>query len=260
MRQKEKLGQEIMNKIYLKGLGHCYGDGQPTLKGLNFEIGEGERLAFVGPSGCGKTTLLRLLGGLLELEEGEVVFGDRSLPSLAPLGNLSLVFQDANLLPWRRVKENIQLPLELRGERIDEELMEEVLGRVGLSGCGELYPDELSGGMRMRVSLARAFLTRPSYLLLDEPFGALDEFTREKMGGELLRLWREDRPTTLLITHDISEAIYLSDRVIVMSKGPGPIMGDFLIEAPDERNEGWRESVDFLELRRKVSTLLRGET
>jgi NitT/TauT family transport system ATP-binding protein len=248
-----------MSIIKIEALGHAYGSGPPTLKDISFEIQEGERVAFVGPSGCGKTTLLRILAGLLELQEGSLVLGGQKVNSLDSLGRLSLVFQDANLLPWRRVCENIRLPLELRGEKVDEGVLNELISRVNLLGTSELYPDELSGGMKMRVSLARAFLTRPDVLLLDEPFGALDELTREIMAEELLRLWNEDRPTTFLITHDIAEAIYLSDRVYVMDQKAGALKGSFSVDEPHQRDRAWREGVEFLELRREVSASLRGE-
>ncbi|HTT70363.1 MAG TPA: ABC transporter ATP-binding protein [Anaeromyxobacteraceae bacterium] len=188
------------------------------LEGVSLELAAGRFAAVVGPSGCGKTTLLRMVGGLERPDAGRVLLGGDA--------RVSFCFQDARLLPWRSALDNVALPLELagvaRGER--RERAHEALSRVQLGDRGGARPAELSGGMRMRVALARALVTRPALLLLDEPFGALDEVTRQELDDELLELWQASGMTALLVTHSIAEAAYLAGEVVVLSRGPGRVV------------------------------------
>ena len=186
-------------------------------------LDDGEFASIIGPSGCGKSTLLRILGGLVQPSSGEVFF--ESTPVTAPRPRIGFVFQHPNLMPWRTTIANVELPLILRGthEKLAREKALAVIDLVGLSGFEQALPRELSGGMQQRVALARALVHEPRALLLDEPFGSLDALTREHMNDELLRIWSVDRKTVLMVTHNIEEAIYLSDRVLVMSSRPGYI-------------------------------------
>ena len=212
--------------VVAAGLNKYFPSGVQALRDLNLEISRGGQfVSIVGPSGCGKSTFLRLVAGLDEPTSGEL-----RVEGHDPLG-LAFVFQDATLLPWRSVAHNITLPLELRREAAAERVAQ-TLELVGLTDFAAAYPAQLSGGMRMRVSIARALVTRPQILLLDEPFGALDEITRQRLNEELLRLWQEDHWTSLFVTHNVSEAVFLSQRVLVMSARPGRILADIPIPFP----------------------------
>jgi NitT/TauT family transport system ATP-binding protein len=212
-----------------------------ALAGIDLEVGAGAFVALLGPSGCGKSTLLRLVAGLDRPERGVVRRGDGAD------GCVAMVFQDAHLLPWRDVLANVALPLELLGRPRAERLRlaEETLARVGLGDALRRHPAELSGGMRMRVSLARALVTAPRLLLLDEPFAALDELTRMALDDELRRLWREAGLTVLFVTHSIAEAAYLAERVVVLSRRPGRIVLDHAVALPAERAETLRSEPAF---------------
>ncbi|MCE2447904.1 MAG: ABC transporter ATP-binding protein [Candidatus Latescibacteria bacterium] len=203
--------------VVAAGIDKYFPSGVQALRDLDLEISRGQFVSIVGPSGCGKSTFLRLVAGLDQPTSGEL-----RVEGHDPLG-LAFVFQDATLLPWRSVAHNITLPLELRREAADERVAQ-TLELVGLTDFAAAYPAQLSGGMRMRVSIARALVTRPQILLLDEPFGALDEITRQRLNEELLRLWQEDRWTGLFVTHNVSEAVFLSQRVLVMSARPGHLL------------------------------------
>jgi NitT/TauT family transport system ATP-binding protein len=189
----------------------------------------------VGPSGCGKTTLLRLLAGLLPPDQGEVCLNDQLLRE--PCSDIGLVFQTANLLPWRNVFDNILLPLQIQGipKTQANERVEQALTMVGLSDFADAYPRELSGGMQQRVAIARALVYEPEILLLDEPFGALDALTRERLNLELLQLWQASRKTVVMVTHNIQEAVFLADRVLVLSQRPGRVTADISINLPRPR-------------------------
>lgn len=195
--------------------------GLQALERVSFSVSPQEFLCVLGPSGSGKTTLLRILAGLLRPTSGEVIFEGRPLEGPRP--SVGFVFQKANLMPWRSVIENILLPLELGGVGREQALSkaQELVDLVGLNGFEEVLPRDLSGGMAQRVAIARALAMDPDMLLLDEPFGSLDALTRERMGDELLRIWSARRKTVVMVTHSISEALYLADRVLVLSPRPG---------------------------------------
>jgi NitT/TauT family transport system ATP-binding protein len=223
-----------------------------ALSGLSLAVAEGEFLAIVGPSGCGKSTLLRLLSGLLRPISGEVRF--RGQPLTAPRRDIGFVFQRANLMPWRTALGNIILPLEI-GRVPPAEMAARahaLISLVGLEGFADAYPRQLSGGMQQRVALARALIHEPSVLLLDEPFGALDALTRERMNTELLRIWSLRRPTVVMVTHNITEAVLLADRVLVMAPRPGRVRAEFPIPLPRPRQLSITSEPEFLRLTRAI--------
>lgn len=223
--------------------------GVQALRDLNLAISRGQFVSIVGPSGCGKSTFLRLVAGLDAPTSGQLRVGDHD-----PLG-LAFVFQDATLLPWRSVADNVTLPLELR-RAADDAHVAQTLALVGLTDFAAAYPAQLSGGMRMRVSIARALVTRPQILLLDEPFGALDEITRQRLNEELSRLWQEDGWTGLFVTHNVSEAVFLSQRVLVLSARPGRILADIPIPFPYPRSPYLRSAPEFIRLAQGISRQL----
>jgi NitT/TauT family transport system ATP-binding protein len=214
-----------------------------ALRDLNFSLPPNGFVSLIGPSGSGKSTLLRVLAGLVPPTAGEVHFNTQH-------SKIGMVFQKANLMPWRRVMANISLPLELKGVPREEILAraEELIRLVGLEGFEYAYPRDLSGGMAQRVAIARSLMQDPDILLLDEPFGALDALTRERMGDELLHIWHARRKTVLLVTHSIPEAIYLSDRVLALSSRPGSIMLDLPVNLPRPRTPEMRYSETFSDL------------
>ena len=196
--------------------------GLPVVDRLSFEVAPQEFVCILGPSGCGKTTILRMLAGLLAPSSGEVIFNDQRVTT--PPEGVGLVFQDSNLMPWRTVLNNIRLPLEIRPEKtVSDSEMENLIELVGLAGFEDSLPGELSGGMAQRVAIARALVQDPDVLLLDEPFGALDALTRERMRSELLRIWMVRRKTVVMVTHSIHEALFLADRVLVLSPRPAAL-------------------------------------
>ena len=229
--------------VRVRGVRRAFAGGVVVLDGLDLDVAQGEFVALLGPSGCGKSTLLRLIAALDSADRGDILVGD------APRGTRAFVFQDAHLMPWRTVLHNVALPLELgkvpRGERLA--LAQAMLERVGLADAGARYPAELSGGMRMRASLARALTTSPRLLLLDEPFAALDELTRQRLDDELRGLWLELGMTVVFVTHAISEAVYLADRAIVFSPRPARIVVDHRIALPLERSRDIRVHPSFAE-------------
>ena len=223
-----------------------------ALDDISLDVQEGEFLAIVGPSGCGKSTLLRLLAGLLRPITGKVLLRGQLLTE--PRREIGYVFQRANLMPWRTVLSNIALALEVArvppGEA--DARAQELISLVGLEGFAESYPAQLSGGMQQRVALARALIHEPTVLLLDEPFGSLDALTRERMNGELLRIWNLRKPTVVMVTHSISEAVFLSDRVFVLTARPGRIKAAFNVPLPRPRNQSLTAEPEFLKLTRAV--------
>ena len=232
-------------------LSMTFPDGTEALSDVSFDVGSGEFVTVVGPSGCGKSTLLRIASGLTPATVGSVTV-DRD--------HLGYVFQDATLLPWRNVQGNVELLAELHGiSRTDRSrLAQDAIDLVGLRGFEKHFPKSLSGGMKMRASLARSLTLKPGVFLFDEPFGAVDEITRERLNDELLRLFVHEGFAGLFITHSIYEAVFLSTRVLVMSARPGRIVGDFVVPFPYPRHPEMRFAPEFAELTGAVSATLRG--
>jgi NitT/TauT family transport system ATP-binding protein len=221
------------------------GNSIHALADINLQISAGEFVSVVGPSGCGKTTLLKILAGILDRSSGVVEMQGRSLSG--PSRELGVVFQAPVLLPWRTVLQNVMVPVEV--QRRDRATFgaraRQLIAMVGLSGFESKYPGELSGGMQQRVGICRALVHDPSFLLMDEPFGALDAMTRESMNEELQRIWRESRKTILLVTHSIPEAVYLADRVVVMTPRPGRIVDIVEIDLPRPRTLAMQNTPEF---------------
>jgi NitT/TauT family transport system ATP-binding protein len=222
--------------------------GVTALEGVELEIAPGAFVALVGPSGCGKSTLLRIIASLDSATQGRVVLSSEPAQVRASRAPIAYVFQDAHLLPWRSVLDNAALPLELSGVSRSERhaAAREVLAQVGLGDFITRYPAELSGGMRMRVSLARALVTRPRLLLMDEPFGALDELTRGRLDEQLRALWHQLGMTVLFVTHSLSEAAWLAERVLVFSPRPGRVLMDRMLELPRQRTGALRLEPAFI--------------
>lgn len=237
-----------MPAVALRAIRRSFG-AVTALDGVDLTIAPGEFVAIVGPSGCGKSTLLRAVAGLDEVDSGEVIV-DRS--------EIAYVFQDAHLLPWRTVARNVALPLELRGApaRERDEAVSAALAEVGLADARDRYPAELSGGMRMRASIARALVTRPRLLLMDEPFAALDEITRQRLDERLRAVWQAHNLTVVFVTHSIFEATFLAERVVVMSRRPGRIVHDGAIDLPRERSAATRGDPRFGRAAAEVLTAL----
>ena len=228
------------------------GSSTIALDGLSLTVGKGEFVAIVGPSGCGKTSLLRLLGGLVQPTRGHIQFGDDLLTG--PRQEIGFVFQQPTLMPWRTAMGNVMLPMEIRDLPLQQRLSQarNLLHMVGLAGFEERWPRQLSGGMQQRVAIARALAFDPAVLLLDEPFGALDALTRERMNLELLRLWREHRRTAVLVTHSIQEAVFLADRVLVMCPRPGRICDEIAVTLPRPRHADMLSTPAFAALAHQV--------
>jgi NitT/TauT family transport system ATP-binding protein len=230
-----------------------------ALDPIDFTLHEGEFVSLIGPSGCGKSTLLKLIAGLLEPTNGRLLWWRGGFERVGEPGRrISFVFQDPTLMPWARVEANVRLPLDLAGLPTSESRrrVEEALKLVGLSDFRRNYPRQLSGGMRMRVSIARAFVTEPNLLLMDEPFGALDEFTRNKLDSDLVALWWGRRLSVIFVTHSIYEAVFLSTRIVVMAARPGRVFGELVVDEPHPRNDSFRTSPNFAKLCRELSRLL----
>ncbi len=226
--------------------------GLHVLENVSFSVGAQEFVCILGPSGSGKSTLLRILAGLLPVTQGEILYHGIALEG--PRKGVGFVFQKANLMPWRSVLDNIILPLELSAtpRPIAINKAQEMVEFVGLQGFENSLPRDLSGGMAQRVAIARALIQDPEILLLDEPFGALDALTRERMGSELLRIWQARRKTVIMVTHSISEALFLADRVMVLSHRPGRVCLDLSIDLPRPRDEDVRYTPEFGRLARQV--------
>ncbi|HWG57148.1 MAG TPA: ABC transporter ATP-binding protein [Gaiellaceae bacterium] len=246
--------------VALSGVTKQFGKGGVTaLQDVNLEIGRGEFISLIGPSGCGKSTLLRIVGDLIQPTTGDVVVNGKSAHQARIDRDYGIVFQDSVLFEWRTVAKNIGLPLELAGWSRERrrERVHEMLDLVELSGFDDHHPWQLSGGMQQRVSIARALSFDPALLLMDEPFGALDEMTRERLNLELLRIWDASGSTVIFVTHSISEAVFLSTRVVVMSPRPGRITGIVDVDLPQPRTGRTREEPRFAELIREVRRTLR---
>jgi NitT/TauT family transport system ATP-binding protein len=250
------------DKIFVRmdNLSKTYPNGTVALQEVNLSIREGEFLCFVGPSGCGKSTIFKIITGLSGPTKGTLdVFG--TTPKEArKQSDISFVFQDHTLLPWSTVEANVRLPLELRGveKKTQKAETERVLEMVGLKDYMKVLPRQLSGGMKMRVSIARALVSRPKLLLMDEPFGALDEITRQTLQMELLNIWQQDKSMTVLfVTHNVFESVFLSTSVVVMTSRPGRISAQIDIPVPFPRDESYRSAARFSELVREVSAALK---
>jgi NitT/TauT family transport system ATP-binding protein len=232
------------------------GKSLQALDAVDIEIQEGEFVAIIGPSGCGKSTVLRLAAGLDVPSHGEIeVFGAHP-QELAAQHRLGVAFQEHALLPWASVRANIALPYKVAGRKVDDARVDGLIDLVGLNGFEKARPKQLSGGMRQRVSIARALALSPDLLLLDEPFGALDAVTRRRMNAELARIWGEERITTILVTHDVDEALILADRVIVMTGRPGRVREVKTIDFPRPRDAATTRSPGFHDLVDELTALL----
>ncbi len=230
--------------------------GVEVLREIDLRIEAGRTTAFVGPSGCGKSTLLRLIAGLERPSSGAVEIGGRPPAETLRRAGLAVAFQDPSLLPWRTVRGNVELALKLARRRPRPRAVEDLIALVGLSGFGDARPAALSGGMRQRAAIARAMVTEPGLLLLDEPFGAVDELTRRQLAQDLPRLWEARETTAILVTHSIHEAVMLSDRVVVFSSRPARIVADVRIDLPRPRPAGTTADPHFLALSDRVSAAL----
>jgi len=242
---------ELSTILCVEHLSVTFADGNGGLHALDdvsFELGSQEFVSVLGPSGSGKSTLLRVLAGLLQPTSGKVTFGSGHNP------RVGLVFQQANLMPWRTALHNISLPLELDGISPQEARprAQALLDQMGLHGFEDAWPRDLSGGMAQRVAIARSLIDDPDLMLLDEPFGSLDALTRERMGAELLDLWQARQKTMVMVTHSISEALLLSDRVLVLSPRPGHIILDMPVDLPRPRSEDVRYTPVFAALARRL--------
>lgn len=232
------------------------GSRVPALDSLSCQIESGTFVTLLGPSGCGKSTLIRVLAGLQAATRG-AVFADATNIT-APHPKIALMFQEATLMPWRTVQDNIALPLELAGVSKAEryQAVDELLPALGLSDFAKAYPTELSGGMAQRAALGRVLIQRPAVLLLDEPFGSLDALTRDKIILDLLHLWKQYRPTVLMVTHDINEAVLLADRVLVMSRRPGRIIEDLLVPLDPHRSLNMLYTEDFVVTAKRIRQVI----
>lgn len=241
--------------LRLSGIDLAYPGGVQALHSIDLDLAAGTRLSVVGPSGCGKSSLLRIIAGLMPASAGTLTWDE-------PVGRrgIGMVFQEPTLMPWARVLDNVRLPLDLAGvRRADGDARaRQQLDAVGLGDFAAAYPRQLSGGMRMRVSLARALVTGPRVLLLDEPFAALDEITRFQLNDDFLRLCRDTGVTAIFVTHSVFEAVYLATRLIVMSPRPGCIIADMGVDLPDERTPDLRMQTRFGVICRQVSSTLMG--
>jgi NitT/TauT family transport system ATP-binding protein len=239
--------------LLLHAVGKTFSNGVTALRNVDLTIREGDFLSLVGPSGCGKSTALRIIAGLSTPTSGVLEWRKA-------LGDdcVGFVFQEPTLLPWASVFDNVWLPLRLRGisRRQAESAIREMLERVHLTGFENAVPRELSGGMKMRVSIARALVTKPRVLLMDEPFAALDEITRFKLNDDLLELWQEERFTTIFVTHSVFESVFLSNRIVVMAARPGRVHRELAVAAPYPRRETFRTSPEYAALCRQASDVL----
>jgi NitT/TauT family transport system ATP-binding protein len=246
--------------IHLAGVRKVYRKGREeflAVSDVTFDVAKGELVSLVGPSGCGKTTVLKILAGLHEADGGTVQIGSLEHP-FDPARDIGMVFQQPLLLKWRRIVDNVLLPAEILGVPMREarERAKGLLALVGLAGFEEKYPYELSGGMQQRAAIARALVHDPKLILMDEPFGALDALTREKMNLELLRIWRESGKTIVFVTHGIGEAVFLGTRVVVLTAGPARMADNFTVTLPHPRTLDMKTQEEFGAYTRRIYRLL----
>jgi NitT/TauT family transport system ATP-binding protein len=240
--------------VALRGVGRTFANGVVALESLDLDVRPGEFVSLLGPSGCGKSTALRIIAGLSEPTSGTVEWPEAEAAAPRSIG---FVFQEPTLMPWATVAANVRLPLKLAGLEPNAQLrVDAALARVGLSAFAQSYPRELSGGMKMRTSIARALVTEPSLLLMDEPFAALDEITRFRLNNDLLGLWQALGKTVVFVTHSVFESVYLSQRIVVMTRRPGRVFTELSIDAPHPRDEHFRTSADYAGYCRRVSEAL----
>ena len=259
--------------VSLRNVGKTFESGTVALDGFSFDVRDGEFVSLLGPSGCGKSTALRIIAGLSEASAGTVEgpgaggTAIRAYPTCSNLerragpssdGHVGFVFQEPTLMPWASVAANVRLPLKLAhaDDAKSQSAVAQALARVGLADFADAYPRELSGGMKMRASIARALVTEPDLLLMDEPVSALDEITRFKLNNDLLALWRDLRRTVIFVTHSVFESVFLSQRIVVMTPRPGRVFAEFVIDAPYPRDERFRTSADYAALCRGVAEAL----
>ena len=236
-----------------------FSNGALALNGMSLDVREGEFVSLLGPSGCGKSTTLRIIAGLGAPSSGTIDWPGSTMNAKGqPEGDIGFVFQEPTLMPWATVFGNVHLPLKLRGQGKGQarDAVMAGLASVGLADFADSYPRELSGGMKMRVSIARALVTRPKLLLMDEPFAALDEITRQKLNDDVLRLWRETGTTVIFVTHSVFESAFLSNRVVVMRARPGKVHADLTIETNGARDENYRTSEEYRATTDRVSRAL----
>jgi NitT/TauT family transport system ATP-binding protein len=249
--------QSLSPLLALHSVGKTFPTGTQALADLDFGVGAGEFLSLLGPSGCGKSTALRIIAGLTAPSQGRVDWLAAGM-SADKTSRIGFVFQEPTLMPWASVFDNVALPLVLKraaGPTVTNRVAA-VLERVGLAKFAKAFPRELSGGMRMRVSIARALVTEPKLLLMDEPFAALDEITRFKLNNDLLQVWQATGTTVIFVTHSVFESVYLSNRILVMSARPGRIAAELAIEAPYPRDQNFRTSAEYAAYCRRASTAL----
>jgi NitT/TauT family transport system ATP-binding protein len=242
--------------LALHGVGKVFPNGTRALANLDFDVRAGEFLSLLGPSGCGKSTALRIIAGLSAPSQGSVEW--QTAMAAEKTGRIGFVFQEPTLMPWASVFDNVALPLVLKGAagETSAKQVNAMLERVGLAKFAKAFPRELSGGMRMRVSIARALVTEPELLLMDEPFAALDEITRFKLNNDLLQVWQATGTTVIFVTHSVFESVYLSNRILVMSARPGRVSTELAIEAPYPRDQNFRTSAEYAAYCRRASTAL----
>ncbi len=239
--------------LHLQGIAKVFGGTVTALRDMNLVVNEGDFISLLGPSGCGKSTALRLIAGLMQPTQGRILWqGEKEQ------GDLGVVFQEPTLMPWATVARNVWLPFRLRGQSFASvrDRIAEVLALVGLDAFRDAYPRELSGGMKMRVSIARAMVTTPRLILMDEPFAALDEITRQKLNGDLLAMKDKIGCTVIFVTHSVFESVFLSDRIVVMAARPGRVVQEIAVDAPYPRTMAFRTSADYAARAQVVSKAL----
>jgi len=241
--------------ISIKDVDKSFGSGTLAVSGMTLNIFKNQFISFLGPSGCGKSTLLKMISGLLRPTTGSIKISGNQNHNMAISEDIGFVFQDATLMPWSTVQDNVFLPLRLKGfsrKQASEEI-EKILVKVGLKDFRRSYPRELSGGMKMRVSIARALITKPSLLLMDEPFAALDEMTRFKLNNDVLSFWENTKLTVIFVTHSVFESVYLSNRVVVMAPRPGRVVADIALDENYPRTDEYRTTPEYANKCRLVS-------